>query len=423
MLKNKKISLIICVMLAFSICLTGCGSKTASTSVKPKDKSANNFITASGTLEAENEYTVSTTVMADILSDNFKEGDVVKAGQLLYSLKQTDIQNSISQASLAVQQAQLAYNLNSDNISKLSVKSGFNGTVTNVYVSKGDMLPANAKIADVVDDSKMKLSVPFVSDIANNIYVGQAVTVSIVGTFYTASGSVSNISSGELTMNGSKVKMIDVTVTNPGTLKKGDKGTATINGVACNDAGEFDYTSSGTIIAEVPGKVSQKNIEVGDKVYVGKVVANLESDALVSQQQQNALSIKNAKLSLDNLTSKLDNYNIKAKMNGTVIKKNVDKNDTLSQANIGNMAVIADLSKIIVKVNVDELDVPKIKVGKAVTLTADADPNKEYQGTVELVGESGTLVNGVALYEIKIVVTNPETLMPGMNVTAKFDLK
>jgi len=158
-------------------------------------------------------------------------------------------------------------------------------------------------------------------------------------------------------------------------------------------------------------------------VYVGKVVANLESDALVSQQQQNALSIKNAKLSLDNLTSKLDNYNIKAKMNGTVIKKNVDKNDTLSQANIGNMAVIADLSKIIVKVNVDELDVPKIKVGKAVTLTADADPNKEYQGTVELVGESGTLVNGVALYEIKIVVTNPETLMPGMNVTAKFDLK
>ncbi|GHV44832.1 hypothetical protein FACS189492_1740 [Clostridia bacterium] len=285
------------------------------------------------------------------------------------------------------------------------------------------MAAAGTRVADIVDDSGMKLTVPFIADTAGGLYVGQSASVSIVGTFYTLDGAVSKISTGNLTTDGgNSVRMVEITVPNPGTLKKGDKGTAVIGGVAANDAGEFDYIASSPVIAEAAGKVVRQDVIAGDKVSAGTAVLTLENEAMTNQQQQNALAIKDASLSLDNLQEQLKNYNLTSKINGTVIKKNVDKNDALSAANMGSMAVVADLSKIIVKVKVDEMDAPKIQVGKVVTLTADADPEQVFGGRVEFIGETATAVNGVALYEVKLTLDDPGRLMPGMNVTAKITL-
>jgi len=419
-MKNKKF---ISVVIMLCVILSGCGSNPTTNTETKADKTKDNSILATGIVEAENQYTVSTSVMADILSDPFKEGDVVKSGTTLYVLEQKDFQNNISKARNAMASAQNAYDLNEDNIRKLSVTSDCSGTVTNIYVTTGNMVTAGAKIADVIDSDNMKLSVPFITETAQNIYVGQSAKVNIVGTFYELTGTVSHISTGQLTTaNGSNVKMVEILVLNPGTLKKGDKGTATISGIACNDSGEFDYAASGTITAEIAGKVSQKHISVGDKVSVGTVAVTLTNERLLTQRKQYTLNISDAQLALNNLTNNLDNYNITSKINGTVIKKNVDKNDTLTAANISNLAVIADLSKIILKVNVDEMDVKKIKVGDTAVITSDADLSKEYSGKVEFVSETSTNTNGVALFEVRIYIEKSEDLMPGMNVTAKFNL-
>ena len=216
--------------------------------------------------------------------------------------------------------------------------------------------------------------------------------------------------------------MVEITVNNPGTLKKGDKATATIGSIACNDAGQFDYASSGAITTEVAGKVADKKIKVGDKVNAGSVAIVLTNDALLNQRQQYALNIKDANFALKTLNDKLPDYTITSKLNGTIIKKNVNKNDTISATNMGNLAVIADLSKIKLEVKVDEMDISHIKVGDAVSITTDADASKKYKGTVDYIGKSGTNTNGVALYDVKIVISDFQDLLPGMNVTAKFNL-
>lgn len=392
--------------------------------VKPQVASElKNVVTGTGVLEAEQQFDVFATVTGEVIDAPFEEGQLINAGDILYKIDQTDLLTNINKAKLGIEKAQLLYNQNADNINKLSVRSNISGTITNLYINNGDMVMANGKIADVVNDDVMVLKVPFIDETTKGIYEGQSATVTIVGSFYTVNGTVKKLTSGNMTSSdGSVVKIIEINVPNPGTLIKGDKGTAVIGDIACNDAGTFDYSNYETVIAEVSGKVNSLNLSVGDHVEKGGVITTLSSDSLISQQQQNSLTVKDAKLALDTLNNQLKKYNIASTINGVAIKKNVEKGDNLSAANMNNMAVIADLSKIIFKMNVDELDVSKLAVGQSVSFTADALPDKEYKGTVAFVSASGTLVNGVSLYEITVAVENNEGLMPGMNVNAKIKI-
>jgi len=414
------------IMSAVSIALlifmlAGCGKQAAKPVAQTENSpKAEKFVTGSGVLEADQDFEVNASVTGDVISAPFKEGDLISQGQLLYKIDQTDILNNIEKSRLAVEKAQLAYNQNADSINKLTVRTNTSGTITKLYINNGDMVAAGGKVADIVNDETMVLKVPFIEETTSGIYEGQSATVTIVGTFYTVNGTVKKVTSGHLTSSdGSVVKVIEINVPNPGTLTKGDKGTAVIGDVACNDAGLFDYSSSETVVAESSGKVNNLTVSVGDRISNGGTITTLQNDPIYTMQQQNAISIKDAKLSLDNLNDKLKDYNITSTINGIVIKKTIEQGDTISQANMGKMAQIADLSKIIFKMNVDELDVSKLKVGQSVSFTADAMPDKEFDGTVEFISESGTQVSGVSLYEIRIAVNNPEGLMPGMNVNAK----
>ena len=55
-------------------------------------------LTASGTLEPADSYTVSTLVDGEILGDTFEEGDLVEKGQLLYTLDSSDASSALTQS-------------------------------------------------------------------------------------------------------------------------------------------------------------------------------------------------------------------------------------------------------------------------------------------------------------------------------------
>jgi HlyD family secretion protein len=69
--------------------------------------------------------------------------------------------------------------------------------------------------------------------------------------------------------------------------------------------------------------------------------------------------------------------------------------------------------------NVDELDIKKVRPGQTVTITADAAEGTEYTGVVTKVNIKGTTQNGVTSYPVTIRIDKTEGLLPGMNVDAK----
>lgn len=81
--------------------------------------------------------------------------------------------------------------------------------------------------------------------------------------------------------------------------------------------------------------------------------------------------------------------------------------------------VVADMSKMVFSINIDELDISGIKEGQDVTVTADALPGEIMMGKVTSVSRIGNSENGITGYPVEITIDEPGELMSGMNVTAE----
>ena len=392
------------------------------TTAEAKKGSISVVISGTGTVEANDQYDITSLTEGEIISDYFEEGDVVEKGALLYSIDTSDIQNNISKSQLSVDNASSNYQSALEDAANLNVKSPVSGTVTKVYVKVGDNVTAGGKIADVIDNGTMKLIVPFIAEDAASLHTGQSVSVKLDSSFYETTGTITKITSGEIINSyGAAVKNVVISVNNPGSIKEGDTATAVAGGVAGSDSGTFEYNASETITAEVGGKVNSLNITAGDKISKSAVAVQLTSDSVSKSVKERSNSLKDAKLSLENQYDNLEDYSIKAPISGTVLQKNYkagDKIDRSSNSDSKALAVIADLSRLLFTMNVDELDVSKIQVGQEVDITVDAIEDVTYTGYVDYVSLIGTSTNGVTSYPVTIVINEPDNIIPGMNVSA-----
>ena len=83
------------------------------------------------------------------------------------------------------------------------------------------------------------------------------------------------------------------------------------------------------------------------------------------------------------------------------------------------IASIGELSKLRVKVNVDEPELGRVAIGMPVTITWDAQAGKEWKGTVEKLPVEISALNTRQIGEVQCVIDNPGgELYPGANITA-----
>lgn len=69
-------------------------------------------------------------------------------------------------------------------------------------------------------------------------------------------------------------------------------------------------------------------------------------------------------------------------------------------------------------VQVDELDIPKIKKDQTVSLTVSAFPDVAYTGKVTAIAVEGTSSNGVSTFDVTIHMDKPDNLKVGMSTEA-----
>lgn len=425
MTKKWWVLLIVAVVLILILLIVGIvsGKKTSDAAVLTATADVGNIeviISGTGMIEPNASYEVTSLVKGEIINAPFEEGSEVQKGDLLYQIDTADIENTIERSKISLERAQNTYNQNQTDLMNLNVRSTGKGTITALYVKKGDNVSQNTKIADVVDAKAMVLKVPFISEHAQQISVGETAEVTLQSGGGILWGTVTKVSTGEIIADsGVIVKNVEIEVENPGNLKEGEKATALVGDVSCNDVGTLSYCNVTTVVAEVSGKVDAIYCKEGDYVDYGTVILHLSSSSVEQNYKSSTLSLRESQLSLDSQYDQMDNYNITSPINGTVIQKNSKQGDTLDNTNSTTvMATIADLSKILFQMSVDELDISKIEVGQTVQITADALEDKVFTGYVETVSIIGTSSNGVTTYPVTIVVNEPEGLIPGMNVSA-----
>jgi HlyD family secretion protein len=93
-------------------------------------------------------------------------------------------------------------------------------------------------------------------------------------------------------------------------------------------------------------------------------------------------------------------------MNGVIIKKGVELGQTVtsgvSSFNEGTaLFTVADLKSLIIRVNLNEVDIAKVVVGQPVRVTLDAYPQKVFTGKVTFVSPAAELVEKIKVFKVE----------------------
>jgi len=134
-----------------------------------------------------------------------------------------------------------------------------------------------------------------------------------------------------------------------------------------------------------------------------------EANVLAGDSSVAWSQIAKAKETLKEAQDRLAETEIKAPVVGTVLERLVQPGQMVASGTnsvSGGTALlkIADLSKLYVRVKVDEADVAKLRVGQQVNITADALQRKSFVGKVHRIAPQGTIENNVTVFGVLVAV-------------------
>lgn len=156
--------------------------------------------------------------------------------------------------------------------------------------------------------------------------------------------------------------------------------------------------------AEITLDKAQRALEQAQKNYKLKHQKNKAS------MQDVQASYDQAKRQLENLVEVRKQFTVTAPKKGMLIyRRNWDGKKMGVGAQISGwdnvVATLPDLSKMITKTYVNEIDISKVKVGQAVEIGIDAFPDKKLTGKVREVANIGEQLSGANAKVFEVVIT------------------
>jgi RND family efflux transporter MFP subunit len=193
------------------------------------------------------------------------------------------------------------------------------------------------------------------------------------------------------------------------------------------------------IVPQAGGRITKINVEIGDFVKEGQILAEIDK----AQLQQAQLSLKNQEVELARLKSLyeagglsksdldaielqynvtktqvenlLENTVLCSPINGVVTARNYDVGDMCSMS--APIFTVEQIIPVKLLVGISESDYSKVKKGDSVEIKADAVPDKTFYGKISRIYP--TIDPATRTFTVEVVVQNNySTLRPGMFVRA-----
>ncbi len=158
----------------------------------------------------------------------------------------------------------------------------------------------------------------------------------------------------------------------------------------------------------VAGRVEKILVKEGDFVKKGDILLYMSSS-------DRAAILDAARAKGEDLKEWEEIYKpvlIIAPISGQVIVKGVEPGQTVTQSDV--LLVLSD--RLIIKAQVDETDIGKVKKGQKAIIVFDAYPGSKIDGVVDHIYYESKVVNNVIIYEVDILPSFvPDYLRSGMS--------
>jgi RND family efflux transporter MFP subunit len=238
---------------------------------------------------------------------------------------------------------------------------------------------------------------------------------------------------------------------------------------AVNAAGEISPAEQVSVRPEINGLLETLPVDIGDHVKKDDLLFKLDDKELQQQRASNLTDIERARLELakaerdhkraqqllaerliaqeiydDTKTTydlaknsleraqkdlaiieeRLTKTVVRAPFDCTVLTRPVSIGQAVSGSggfNSGTEVLsIADLNSMVINAQVNQADVPRLKVSQTVEITIEAVPGLHVNGVVERIAPQATIKNNIKGFAARIVLKNPDPrIRPGMTANVK----
>ena len=381
-------------------------------------------VNAAGNLQPNSQVNLNFQAGGTVTDVKVKEGDVVKQGQALVQLDNTDAKLAVDSAKANVQSAQLKLQQaqqgpKDTDIAQAQAKvDQAQASVNKLYqtTTAADIASAQAQVTSAQANLDKVKAGASDTDIAN---AKQKVEQ--------AKNALWGAQSNRDAMCG-RTKDPDNDPTCQNNRAQVNQQEASVQ-MAQNDLDKLLQGANPTDVTVAEQQVAQAQASLAKlrqgptaadvanaKAGVTSAQANLQavkagSDDLTVQQAQAA--VDQANVAVQQAQLKLDQTTLTAPFDGVVTAVTATKGQIIGAS--ANPVQLSDLSTLKVVSNVSELDRSKLKAGQSVQMTFDALPNVTATGKVDSISPAGTLSQGVVNYPVTITLAHPDpAIQPGM---------
>ncbi|SDC53267.1 HlyD family secretion protein [Paenibacillus sp. UNCCL117] len=389
-------------------------------------------ITGTSQLAAEQLQMITPPKEGMIKTINLTRNQTVKQGDLLLELTDTSLVEKLDNAQISLEQYKKDLQELLEQQSSLRVKAPAAGKlILSANISEGSGVSKTTKIATIADTRALIVTLPFIQEEVAQLAKGDTIQLTVDGYLITKTGVVESIASGgKADAKGNRLSEVKIRIDNDGTLdaELSVQGSVTVNGlkVESTSSAKLQYRTTTSVFANVSGTIGKLDITESRNVGAGEAIATIVNDTLDKDITTKRQQIEQQTKTIQDLNDQLANLKVYAPFDGVFSTDFADtKTNVLASYRVGStiksdvkLGAVASLDTLQLAISVDELDLPKVKVGQKARVRVDAISGKVYEAEVKQVSTVGTTSNGVSTYSVILGMKSSEELKYGMTASA-----
>src|SRR5213596_3457279 len=184
-----------------------------------------------------------------------------------------------------------------------------------------------------------------------------------------------------------------------------------------NQAQSLAETKNSLTSAQIRFEQAKKNYDQDHSLFEMGLLANKanrdsETEYRAAKQeyekaQEKYAIVEKSGIPINQRPDQFQGSNIVAPMNGLVLTKNVEIGESItsgvSSFNAGTVLfTVADVTKMIIKAGVNEVDIGKIRVGMPVNVSLDAYPKNKFPGRIDRIAPAVRIDDKVRVFDVEI---------------------
>lgn len=190
--------------------------------------------------------------------------------------------------------------------------------------------------------------------------------------------------------------------------------------------------------AQTTLRINEANFARQRSLYDQKLLSQAEWEQAQSVNESARVAAATAaedaartKAALDAAADNLSKCRFLAPFDGVVSALNVEAGENVIMGTMNNagtqILTVSDMSRMLVRADVDETDIVDLKIGQKVKISVDAVPDTTFPGTVTEIGNTAkrsltSTVEGQTDFEVKVVFDdNVPQVRPGMTADVNID--